>query len=248
MSYENFAYVYDALMEEAPYPQWLRWVMRQRERNGVKGRRMLDLACGTGELSLLLAREGFEVTGVDLSEDMLAVASGKALAEGARITFLKQDMRALCGLHDFDIVAIFCDSLNYLETETDVKETFRHVHAALKAGGMFLFDVHSVYKTDVLFPHHTFADNGDEVSYIWNCFPGEGPHAVEHDLSFFVYDEKSGLYERFDELHKQRTFPVADYENWLTESGFDCMPPAADFTEEAPGPKSERIFFTCIKR
>lgn len=137
MSYENFAYVYDALMEDAPYPQWLQWVKQQRERHGVKGRRMLDLACGTGELSLLLAREGFEVTGVDLSEDMLTVASGKALAEGAHLTFLQQDMRALCGLHDFDMVTIFCDSLNYLETETEVKETFRHVHAALKAGECF---------------------------------------------------------------------------------------------------------------
>ncbi|GER66964.1 methyltransferase [Weizmannia acidilactici] len=248
MSYEDFAYVYDVLMEDAPYADWLRWIKAQQQQYGITGRRILDLACGTGELSVHLAREGYDVTGVDLSENMLAVASEKALVESLYIVFLQQNMCMLEGLHDFDIVAVFCDSLNYLETESEVKETFRHVYGALRPGGMFLFDVHSIYKIDRLFQNHTFADNGDDVSYIWNSFPGAYPHSVEHELSFFVFDEKTGLYERFDELHKQRTFPVETYGKWLREAGFEVKSPTADFKAEAPGPESERIFFTCIKR
>ncbi|WP_018661382.1 class I SAM-dependent DNA methyltransferase [Heyndrickxia acidiproducens] len=247
MSYEDFAYVYDALMNDAPYDDWLDWVKEEQRRHHTEGRRVLDLACGTGELSIRLAKSGYDVTGVDLSEDMLAVASEKAIESGTPVTLLQQNMCALSGLHDFDIVTIFCDSFNYLGTEAEVEAALKNVFNALKPGGLFLFDVHSIYKMDEVFQNHTFADNGREVSYIWNSFPGEHPHSVEHDLSFFVLDEATGKYDRFEELHKQRTFAVEVYQNWLAEAGFELKTVAADFKREAPDPKSERIFFSSIK-
>ncbi|NEY19727.1 class I SAM-dependent methyltransferase [Bacillus ginsengihumi] len=247
MSYEDFAYVYDFLMKDAPYDEWLDWVKRQQKIYHHTGKRVLDLACGTGELSIRLAKNGYHVTGVDLSEDMLTVANQKAMMEGIALSLLQQNMCELEGLFNYDIVTIFCDSLNYLSTSDDVRQTFKHVYTALKPGGMFLFDVHSIYKMENIFAHHTFAENDDEVSYIWNCFEGEHPYSVEHDLSFFVLDQQTGLYERIDELHKQRTFSIEQYGHWLKEAGFTVKTITADFSVDQPSSQSERIFFTCMK-
>ncbi|MDR7000388.1 methyltransferase domain-containing protein [Neobacillus niacini] len=243
MSYEQFAYLYDELMKDAPYDEWVRFVKDRLKENGGNRIRFLDLACGTGELSIRFAKEGFDVTGVDLSEDMLAVARAKSEEQGMSISFYQQDMTKLEGHGQFDIIGIFCDSLNYLKTEEDVIQTFSSVHQHLKPGGLFIFDVHSIFKISQIFINQTFALNDEHVSYIWNSFPGEFPNSVEHDLSFFVLDEKIGMYDRFDELHFQRTYPMEDYKNWLIQAGFEGIKIYADFENTAPGPQSERIFF-----
>ncbi|MEH7109561.1 class I SAM-dependent DNA methyltransferase [Bacillus sp. JJ1764] len=247
MSYEHFAYLYDELMRDAPYDDWVQYVKSKMLKYGIKGNRMLDLACGTGELSVRFAKEGFQVTGIDLSEDMLAVAQMKAAEAGLQIPFYQQNMAALEGVGNTDIIGIFCDSLNYLETEEEIKSTLDHAHRALNDGGLLIFDVHSIYKVSEVFVNQTFAINEDEISYIWNSFPGEGSNSVEHELSFFVLDEKSGKYDRYDELHFQRTYPVEHYSSWLAESGFKLLEINADFEEQPPQNNSERVFFVAMK-
>ncbi|MFJ7927865.1 class I SAM-dependent DNA methyltransferase [Peribacillus sp. NPDC096448] len=247
MTYERFAYVYDELMKDAPYEKWLMILTAKLEQYGVGGRKVLDLACGTGEMTVELAQHGFEVTGVDLSDEMLLVANEKAVKLGLSIPLFQQNMAELEGLGQFDCVTIFCDSLNYLRDEEDIVKTFSRVHEHLKDGGLFLFDIHSIYKMEEIFGDNTFAVNGEEVSYIWDCFPGEEPYSVEHDLSFFVRDDESGLYDRFDELHYQRTYPVEQYKNWLEQAGFKVSEILADL-EEAPLVKeTERILFVASK-
>ncbi|MFJ7937093.1 class I SAM-dependent DNA methyltransferase [Peribacillus sp. NPDC096622] len=247
MTYERFAYVYDELMKDAPYEKWLMILTAKLEQYGVGGRKVLDLACGTGEMTVELAQHGFEVTGVDLSDEMLLVANEKAVKLGLSIPLFQQNMAELEGLGQFDCVTIFCDSLNYLRGEEDIVKTFSRVHEHLKDGGLFLFDIHSIYKMEQIFGDNTFAVNGEEVSYIWDCFPGEEPYSVEHDLSFFVRDDESGLYDRFDELHYQRTYPVEQYKNWLEQAGFKVSEILADL-EEAPLVKeTERILFVASK-
>ena len=253
MSYEQFAYLYDELMNDAPYDEWVQFVKAKLEKYNVsedgnsKQVRILDLACGTGELSIRLAKEGFQVTGVDLSADMLMVAEAKAKAEGCTIPFYQQDMAELEGLGQFDVVGIFCDSLNYLETEQKVMDTFSCVAEHLKKGGLFIFDVHSIYKITQVFTQQTYTLSDDSISYIWNSFPGEHPNSVEHELSFFVLDEHSGKYDRIDELHLQRTFPVGYYAEWLDEAGFKLLDVNADFEHVAPQAHSERIFYIARK-
>ncbi|MGE7759182.1 class I SAM-dependent DNA methyltransferase [Peribacillus sp. NPDC097895] len=247
MTYERFAYVYDELMKDAPYEKWLVILTAKLEQYGIGGRKVLDLACGTGEMTVELAQHGFEVTGVDLSDEMLLVANEKAVKLGLAIPLFQQNMAELEGLGQFDCVTIFCDSLNYLRDEADIVKTFSRVHEHLKDGGLFLFDVHSIYKMEKVFQNHTFAVNDEEVSYIWDCFPGEEPYSVEHDLSFFVRDDESGLYDRFDELHYQRTYPVEQYKKWLQQAGFTVSELLADL-EEAPLVKeTERILFVASK-
>jgi ubiquinone/menaquinone biosynthesis C-methylase UbiE len=246
MMYEQFADWYDYLMSDAPYDAWCTFTEEKIAKYG-KGKTLLDLGCGTGELSIRLAQRGFSVTGVDLSEHMLAVAQAKAEENGLTIPFFQQDMRELNGFSPFDHVVIFCDSLNYLQTEEDVFQTFQRVYAHLKDGGLFLFDVHSPFKIHHLFLQQgTFASNDEQVSYIWNCFPGEWDHSVEHDLTFFVKNE-NGTYERYDESHVQRTYEIDQYKQWLEEAGFHLLEICADFKNEPPSERSERIFFVAKK-
>lgn len=248
MSYEQFAYLYDELMQDAPYDEWVRFVKEKLEKYQVEGRNLLDLACGTGELSVRFAKEGFSVTGVDLSADMLAVAHAKAQEEGLSIPFFEQDMSNLEGHEAFDIIGIFCDSLNYLQSDEDVLHTFLSACKFLKDGGIFLFDIHSTYKISQIFINQSFTLADEHLSYIWNSFAGELPNSVEHELSFFVLDEQSGKYDRFDELHYQRTYPVKQYCNWLEEAGFELLEICADFENIEPKPNSERIFFIARKK
>lgn len=248
MSYERFAYVYDYLMQDVPYDGWLKYVNKLAADYSIEGKRVLDIACGTGELSLRLASHGYDVTGVDLSGDMLMIAQEKASAQNAKIQLFQQDMSRLDSLGEYDIITIFCDSLNYLEEEKDVENTFKSVYSHLKQDGLFLFDVHSIFKMTQIFMNQTFTVTDEEVSYIWDCFPGEEPNSVEHELTFFVKDDDTLQYERVEELHKQRTYPILTLKDWLTNIGFDVLTVTADFTEQPPSDQSERIFFACKKK
>ena len=133
MTYGKFAYVYDELMKDVPYDQWVQFINKQIEAYGIEGKKLLDLACGTGELSLRLAEEGYDVTGVDLSADMLAVAREKADRKGHSLFLVEQDMSELEGFGEFDLIGIFCDSLNYLQTEKEILQTFERVYSAFKS-------------------------------------------------------------------------------------------------------------------
>jgi ubiquinone/menaquinone biosynthesis C-methylase UbiE len=247
MSYEQFAYLYDELMRDAPYDEWVKFVTERIRKYHVNGVKLLDLACGTGELSVRFAKEGFNVTGIDLSSDMLAVAQVKANKEGVLIPFFEQNMTDLEGQEQFDIVGIFCDSLNYLHSEEEIARTFAQVYHHLQDHGIFIFDVHSIFKITNGFINQTFTLNEDHLAYIWNSFPGDMPNSVEHELSFFVLDERTKKYDRYDEFHFQRTFSVQQYSNWLKEAGFELLEICADFQKVEPDPHSERIFFVARK-
>lgn len=247
MSYEYFSYLYDELMDEAPYDQWLEFFEKQKCKYLPNAKRIMDLACGTGEVTLRLHERGYHVVGVDLSEEMLSVAQNKAFQKGFHIPFYHQDMAQLEGLEGFDAVVIFCDSLNYLMSEKQVRSTFHRVYNALRDEGLFIFDVHSPHKITNGFINRTFAFNGDKISYIWNSFPFEHPLSVEHELTFFVYDEETDQYERFDELHKQRTFEMWQYKKWVEEAGFKIHSITGDFTDLPANENHDRIFFTLQK-
>lgn len=241
MSYGKFASVYDELMQDIPYEKYAEWVAA-RKTSG----KLLDLACGTGTLSQLFAELGFEVSASDLSEEMLAMANQRFHEANMRIPTYQLSMDNLEGLHGFDVVTIAIDSLNYLKNGEQVQKTFNEVHKALRDGGMFFFDVHSIYKVDDVYMDSPFVLDDEEVSFIWHTEPGKTRHSVVHDLTFFVR-EQHGLYRRFEETHEQRTFPVSTYSTWLKAAGFEIESITADFSEEQPSTQSERIFF-CAKK
>lgn len=242
MTYERFAYLYDDLMRDVPYEEWVEHVVTMCQKYQVEGKKLLDLACGTGELSIRLSNAGFTVTGIDLSADMLTVAQEKAISAGENIDFLQQDMSELELIDGYDIIGIFCDSLNYLQTEEEVQRTFQRVKQYLNHNGLFLFDVHSLFKINHVFIDQTYTYDDDHICYIWNCFSGDFADSVDHELTFFVEDG-SGKYERVDENHSQRTFPVSTYMKWLEEAGFDVLQVMGEDLTGEPTANCERIFF-----
>lgn len=247
MSYERFAFVYDLLMEDVPYDKWIDRLIEMKNIYQVEGTKVLDIACGTGEFTVRLAQQGFDVTGVDLSEEMLSIARDKAEEAKVSVPFYHQNMVELDTGEQFDSIVIFCDSLNYLPEEEDVQKTFANIYEQLKQGGLFMFDVHSVYKMEHIFANQTFAHTDEDVSYIWNSFVGDVPYSAEHELTFFVRDEESDLYERFEEDHYQRTYPIDTYKIWLEKAGFTIKQILGDLEGEEPSATSERILFVALK-
>jgi SAM-dependent methyltransferase len=247
MTYGRFAYLYDRLMEDIPYDKWLQVLEKYSTKYKVEGKRLLDVACGTGELSCRFAMQGFQVTGVDLSEDMLAVATAKAEAEGLRIPFYQQNMAELEVMDKFNLITIFCDSINYLSSEQEVIQTFNGVANHLTEDGLFLFDVHSEHKMENIFKDQTFTHIDEDICYIWNCFQGEFPLSVEHELTFFVSDSSRRKYDRVEEFHFQRTFPIQQYKFWLDQAGFEMLHILGDLENQPPTEETERILFIARK-
>jgi len=244
MAYAQMAAVYDRLMADSPYAEWLDWV----ERNWAKGekpKQVIDLGCGTGTIAIPLAKRGYRVTGVDLSAEMLAVAYDKMRLAQVDVVWVEQDMREL-ELPQADAVISLCDSLSYLTEEAGVQETFRRVFAHLADGGSFLFDVHSPHKMLHVFGDETFTYADEEVSYIWQCFCDPLRLEVEHQLTFFIR-QPVGLYERVEEEHWQRAYQPVQLIRWLADAGFADIVVTADFTGLPPQETSERLFFAARK-
>ncbi|MGP4080438.1 class I SAM-dependent DNA methyltransferase [Pseudalkalibacillus sp. R45] len=248
MSYQHFAGLYDRLMEDAPYDMWVSFVNKAIDVycEGPASS-LLDIGCGTGEISIRLSEKGYNVQGIDLSEEMLTVAREKTEHKGLQIPFYQQDMRDLEGFKEQDVALIFCDSLNYLRTPNDVKTAFQSISKSLKVEGLLLFDVHTLYKIETVFSDHIFTLNDEEISYIWECHPGEEEGSIHHDLSFFVHTGND-VYKRYDESHYQRTYSLETYQSLLDEAGFELLTVTGDFTDHPPNDTSERLFFVARKK
>lgn len=243
-SYKEFAHIYDALMTDIPYDKYVEKVVSSVE--NVNGKSLLDIGCGTGVLSAKFAEQGFLVQAVDLSEEMLAIAADRFQKKGLSIPLFHVSMTELEGFEEIDVAVLSIDSLNYLEDEEQVLQTFHGIYGSLAEGGQLFFDVHSVYKMDELFLDGPFTYEDENVAYIWHTEPGENPHSVYHDLTFFMQN-KSGSYDRFEESHFQRSFAIDEYLSFLQQAGFSKIIVSADWTNESPAENSERIFFHAIK-
>lgn len=244
MSYAHMAGVYDRLMADTPYDQWLSWLDRVWAVEG-QPKTVLDLGCGTGSIAIPLSKAGYRVTGVDLSSEMLAIAYEKMRAAQAVVTWLEQDMRQLDAA-PVDAVISLCDSLSYLTEEEDVQATFSRVFQHLQPGGTFLFDVHSPYKILHGYGDNTFTLQEEEVTYIWECYCDPLGYQVEHQLTFFLL-ESNGLYRRVEETHHQRAYQPMLMSKWLHDAGFSEVKLTADFRDQPPRQDSERLFFVAKK-
>ena len=244
-SYKRFALVYDHLMQDIPYDHYVQWVKEHAP--SEKFPKLLDIGCGTGTLSSLFHDAGYEVSGIDLSEEMLAIAQERFQMNNISIPLYAMSMDEMEGFSNIDVVTIPIDSINYLVEEQSVKETFRLIFEFLRTGGQLFFDVHSLYKMDVIFMDSPFTYDDGEITYLWYTEQGEENHSVFHQMTFFVRDEVSDLFERFEEEHYQRTYPIETYVQWLEEVGFSNVVITADWTDKAPKNESERIFIRAIK-
>ncbi|MGX7419493.1 class I SAM-dependent DNA methyltransferase [Carnobacterium gallinarum] len=244
MSYQTFAQVYDAIMDDSLYQDWLSYVEQEVEN---KGQTLLELACGTGALAVTLKQGGFDVTGLDLSENMLSLANDRALEAGVKLPLLEGNMLDLSEIGTYQVVTCFSDSICYMPDDEAVLKVFQEVFQILEAGGTFLFDVHSTYQIDEVFPGYMYNDQSEEISFLWTSYAGEVPHSIEHDLTFYVLDEEKNLYERFDECHHERTYPLEQFLKMLTIAGFSTVQVTAEFGKSEVTDTSTRWFFACHK-
>ncbi|MDQ0876996.1 SAM-dependent methyltransferase [Paenibacillus sp. V4I3] len=252
MSYEKFAYTYDRLMNSMPYEDWLRFVKESFERFGMKPSTIVDLGCGTGNLTIPLALEGYQLTGIDLSEDMLAVAEQKtgehkSQLRGGTIHWVQQDLREWDLGEQVDVALSICDSLNYLLEEEDIVDAFRQTFKGLKPGGLFLFDVHTPEQLFAYADSQPFFLNEDDVAYIWTSELDEERVQIEHELTIFVKDSGKDSFRRIDETHLQRAYSLHWLKEMLLAVGFTEVQMAADFTWEQPTSMTERAFFIAKK-
>lgn len=256
VSYRKFAYVYDELMEDMPYPEWIRFARMAWEKHGMPTS-VVDLGCGTGSISIPLVNAGFQVTGIDLSADMLSVARRKmeGTTQGVRlfrdgsIRWVQQDMTEWEMPEPVDSVISFCDCLNYLLEKDDIVSTFRRTYEGLKPGGTFLFDVHHPNTLRRYEEEQPFIWDESSVAYIWTCERDDARDEIEHHLTIFAREEENGpgLYRRFEETHVQRAYDPDWMTSELLKCGFRDVSCYADFEWVEAKDDAARLFFVAIK-
>ena len=247
--YTEFAYLYDTFMEDVPYDKWADLLSCLIKQYGENTRTVLDLGCGTGTLTLKLSEMGFDVTGVDNSQDMLSVADSKAFENDKDILFINQDMRTLDLIEKQDCIVSVCDCINYLVLDEDVLDTFGSVKNCLNRDGLFIFDFNTSFKYETVIGDTTIAANREDCSFIWENFYSPDDHINEYDVTFFkkVSDEEDGLFKRFEETHIQRAYTLEEMKLFILKAGFRFITAIDEETGKEPTDRSERIYMVCRK-
>ncbi len=245
-SYTALAKVYDALMRDVSYDEWAAYIQGFLLRSGLHAATIADCACGTGQLSIRLARLGHRVTGIDQSEAMLYEAAENARQSGLMLPFVQQDIRKLQLHKQADAIVCACDGVNYLLSASEARAFFKAANSALKPGGLLLFDVSSRYKLEHVLGCNTFGEAEDACVYLWKNSYDAASHLCEMQLTLFV--PNGGMYERFDERHVQRGHSVRELTSWLEAAGFAQVEAFEAFTMNAPKDETERIQFAAVKQ
>ncbi|UOF88900.1 class I SAM-dependent methyltransferase [Fodinisporobacter ferrooxydans] len=247
-AYHIFARFYDEMMADAPYEKWQTFFMEAIRRYSLQAQKIADIGCGTGKLSLFFADQGYEVYAMDPSPLMLLQLDQKLTGKLRNQIHLCEMGAAELELpQTVDMAVSFCDSLNYIVDERELARAFRKIHSALTDGGMVLFDLHTPYKIAELYGDSLYFDECEEYTYIWETHKDPEQQVIEHDLVFFV-KEANGLYQRFDESHRQRAYDHLFIKTLLIQAGFSEIECFADFTWEQVSEQTERYFFIARKR
>lgn len=218
--YGLFADIYDRLMDDVNYDAWYADIKSLLSPfAAAPPARVCDVACGTGQFALRFAREGYEVTGIDISTDMLRIAEQNSRKQGVKVRFSQQDMRNLALPRPVPIITCACDGVNYLTTPADVCAFFAAVKKSLAPNGAFVFDVSTEQKLRQQLGNNSLWDLRDDAAYIWQNRFNEEKRLVVMDLTFFSR-EADGRYVRFEERHVQRAHSHDEIIGWLAREGF----------------------------
>ena len=247
MSYGVFSEFYDALTANVSYDTVAQVLSSLLTRYGKSRGLLLDLACGTGSVSVRLAEKGYEVIGVDLSPEMLSEAQNKAYTTGQNILFLCQDMTKLDLYGTVDAAVCTLDGLCHLPDEESLSAALRKVSLFMNPGGVFLFDVNSVYKHRAVLGNNTFVYDTDDVYCVWqNTLLPDGV-TVQMDLDFFEPVSDAGDYVRQSERFTERAYPRETLEAMLKKAGFTVLDVFDGYSGKPAHDTSERLLFAVRK-
>lgn len=235
-AYTSFAQVYDLFMDNVPYEEWCDYLEEQLHREGIREGILLDLGCGTGKMTRIMAEKGYDMIGVDNSVEMLDIARA-ASEEG--ILYLLQDMQEFELYGTVRAAYCACDSLNYITEEDELLSVFQLVNNYLDPKGVFIFDMNTQYKYEKLLRDYTFAENREECSFIWENYFDKESGINEYDLTLFIKEGEQ--FSRFQESHYQKSYSLEKILELLEKAGMKVEGVFEAYTLEPPRADSDRI-------
>ncbi len=243
--YNEFASVYDRLMHDVDYKKITDRIVELFNDNSIVPMTVLDLGCGTGNITTELFAHGYDCIALDSSAEMLSILHDKCSAKGYNPLIINSDICSFELYGTVDAVVCMTDTLNYLDSKDKVADTFALVHNYLNPEGIFIFDINSIYKFENVFKDNVFFEIDDDISYIWESDYDSNTGSAKFDITVFERDDSiSGreMFERFDEVQYEYAYTAEFIKELLAKIGFKDI---RTFDDE---PNSERIIFSCIKQ
>lgn len=240
-AYTSFARVYDTFMDNIPYQEWAEYIKGLLQTYEVESGLVLDLGCGTGNLTQILAHSGYDMIGIDNSEDMLEIAMEKKYETNLDILYLLQDMREFELYGTVKAVVSICDSLNYILSEEELVDVFKLVNNYLDPKGIFIFDLNTQYKYEQILGERVIAENREDCSFIWDNYYDKEAGLNEYDLTLFIKEEED-LFRKYQESHYQKAYELDTIKALLLEAGMEFIVAYDAFTRQPPKEDSERIY------
>ena len=236
-AYKDFATVYSEIMQDTPYDTWEKFLIRTMKKHGIKDGLVLDLGCGTGEMTRRLKNRGYDMIGVDVSAEMLGIAAGKD-SEG--ILYLNQDMREFELYGTVRAIVSVCDSMNYLTDPEDFVQTLKLANNYLDPKGIFIFDLKTVHFYRDVAGESVFGENLDDCSYLWENYYDKESGINEYALTLFL--KEGNAYKKSEEVHYQRAYGISEIRKMVKKSGLKLLEiiDADDYGEVKRN--SERIY------
>lgn len=239
-----FTPFYDSFMDDSIYKDWQSLMKRLYPNQQAS---LLDLACGTARLSIALATDGFKMEGLDISEDMLIEANANQVESGTEFPLYQMDMRELDGLGTYEGIICSLDSMCYVETFEDVETIIQEAYIHLDKEGYFIFDVHSLYKLNEVFPGFQYHNDLEKDTFLWTCYLTDQPNTVVHEMNTFIYNEEIDAYDRYSQDIYEYGHEVADYLKAIKGAGFSNIDVLGDGAIKSANENSERLYFICKK-
>lgn len=236
---------YDKLSDDVDYRKWSDFIEQIIKKYAkIDTNVILDLACGTGSMTVELSKKGYEMIGIDISPEMLAEAYKKSNEQGQNILFLNQDMCNIDLYGTIDACVCCLDSLNYITDISNLKRCLSLVNLFMNDGGLFIFDVNTPYKFKNIYGNNAFILENDGVLCAWQNSYDEGSKLCEFDLSFFV-DNGNGVYNRFDEVQTEKSYTGEELKSVLNECSFEILGVYSDHNFNEVQKNDERWYYVC---
>ncbi len=236
--YGDFAAFYDALTGDVDYAAWAEYLLALFNRHGGAHAELLDLACGSGSLSLELTARGVDVIGVDGSQEMLAIAREKAEEAGLSVMYLCQDMRELDLYGTVDGAVCMLDSLSHICKTDELAEILRRLGLFIAPDGLLIFDVNTPYKHREVLGDNAFVFEEDEFMCVWRNRYHAARQEVSMQLDFFL--EEDGVYRRYTDAVRERAYALPTWKKLLTQAGFELLAVYGERSFESPAEDAER--------
>ncbi len=244
--YTGFASVYDIFMDNIPYDDWCDYLISLLRKSGVQDGLVVDLACGTGIVTTRLAQAGYDMIGIDFSEEMLEIAREKSNGD---ILFLQQDMREMELYGTVAAMVCLCDGMNYILEPQDLQQVFTKANNYLDPGGVLIFDLKTKYFYKNVLGNRMIAENREDASFLWDNEYHQDTGINEYLLTVYqLEDEEQDLFSRCDEVHYQKAYEQDEVQQLLQMAGMELVAVYDAFTMESPKEDSERIYIVAREK